>query len=127
MRRGFTLLELIVVIIILGVLATLGFTQYIKMVEKGRTAEAKTILGQLRTSQEAYNLEYGSRTANMADLAVDAPTACVVTHYFAYSTSATTGTATRCTAGAKAPPGPAQYTVTMTYTSGTWGGSAGYY
>jgi len=26
--RGFTLLELVVVIIILGVLATLGFTQY---------------------------------------------------------------------------------------------------
>jgi len=40
-RKGFTLLELIVVIIILGILASLGFSQYIKMVEKGRSAEAR--------------------------------------------------------------------------------------
>ena len=32
MKRGFTLLELVVVILIVGVLATLGFTQYGRMV-----------------------------------------------------------------------------------------------
>jgi prepilin-type N-terminal cleavage/methylation domain-containing protein len=40
-KKGFTLLELIVVIVIIGVLATLGLTQYASMVERGRSAEAK--------------------------------------------------------------------------------------
>ena len=61
-RKGFTLLELVVVVIILGILATLGFTQYTKMVEKGRTAEAKMILGQIRTAQVAYNQQFGGFT-----------------------------------------------------------------
>ncbi len=128
MRRGFTLLELIVVIIIIGILGTLGFTQYTKVLEKGRTAEAKAILGQMRTAQEAYYQERGSRTATIGDLAVESPTSCASTHYFSYSTDATTGTATRCTSGGKTPnaadPG---YTVTLNYATGAWGGTAGYY
>jgi len=127
MKKGFTLLELIVVIIIIGILGTLGFTQYTKVIEKGRTAEAKAILGQLRTAQEAYYLEYGSRTATMGNLALDAPAACTATHYFSYSTDATAGTATRCTLGGKTPNAGASYTVTVTYATGVWGGTAGYY
>ena len=127
MKKGFTLLELIVVIIIIGILATLGFTQYTKVIEKGRTAEAKAILGQMRTAQEAYMLEYGSRTAIIGNLSVEVPTSCVSTHYFSYSTDATTGTATRCTVGGKTPNATASYTITLTYSTGVWGGTAGYY
>lgn len=87
MRKGFTLLELIVVIIIIGILATLGFTQYTKTLEKGRATEAKFLLGQIRSSQTAYNLEYGSYATDIAYLAVGAPTTCTQTHYFNYSVS----------------------------------------
>lgn len=138
MKRGFTLLELIVVIIILGILATLGFTQYTKMIEKGRTSEAKMILGQLRTAEEAYKLEYGNYVAYSgasSSLPIDVPTACAVTHYFSYAvtvagagpTSTFIATATRCTAGGKAPnfTGTA-YTVTLT-NAAVWGGTPGYY
>jgi prepilin-type N-terminal cleavage/methylation domain-containing protein len=127
MKRGFTLLELVVVIIIVGILATLGFTQYTKVAEKGRTAEAKAILGQIRTAQIAYNQEYGSYTATIANLAVSVPTAATTTHYFTYSTSDTVATATRCTAGGKTPNATAAYSITVSYAAGTWGGSAGYY
>lgn len=127
MRKGFTLLELVVVVIILGILATLGFTQYTKMVEKGRTAEAKMILGQIRTAQVAYNQQYGGYISVLANLAVEAPSACAATHYFSYSVSNTTGTATRCTTGGKAPDGGTAYTLTLAYGTGTFGGSAGYY
>ncbi len=129
MKRGFTLLEIIVVIIIIGILATLGFTQYAKVTEKGRTAEAKVVLGSMRTAQEVYKLQYGSYTATIGNLAVEAPVNCTqTTHYFSYGTDATTGTATRCTAANGKQPGAASaYTITITYSTSAWGGTAGYY
>jgi len=127
MRKGFTLLELIVVIIIIGILGALGFIQYTKVVERGRSAEAKDILGQMRTAEEAYDQKKGIYTGTIGDLMVEAPTTCTATHYFQYSTSDTVGTATRCTASGKTPNASNTYTVTMTYASSAWGGSAGYY
>jgi len=128
-KQGFTLLELIVVIIIIGILATLGFTQYTKMVEKGRSAEAKMILGQIRTAQAAYNQEYGANATDISLLAVGiANNTCDTAHYFSYIATGTTGTATRCAASGKTPNyiGTA-YTITVSYDAGVWGGSAGYY
>jgi len=127
MRKGFTLLELIIVIIIIGILATLGFTQYTKMVEKGRTAEAKTILGQLRSAEAANFLERNAY-ATVANLPIEAPAACVGTHYFSYACAAATGTciATRCIAGGKAPNSTVAYIITVTQ-AGVWGGTPGYF
>ena len=53
MKKGFTLLELIIVIIILGILATIGVSQYQGTIEKGREAEARSILGSMRTAMVA--------------------------------------------------------------------------
>ena len=127
MKKGFTLLELIVVIVILGILATLGFTQYTKMVEKGRTAEAKITLGQIRSAQFAYYQEYGAYTTTFGNLIVDSPTACTgATNYFSYNSNATTSTATRCTSGGKAPNAVTAYSITLSHV-GLLGGDAGYY
>ena len=129
MKKGFTLLELIIVIIIIGVLATLGFTQYTKVVERGRIAEARAILGSLRTAQQAYYLERGFYATTLTDLAVDAPTSAATTHYFIYRASNVSATATRCSTGqaCKTPLAVAAYTITLNYAGGTWGGTAGYY
>jgi prepilin-type N-terminal cleavage/methylation domain-containing protein len=43
-RRGFTLIELTVTLVILGILATLSANAYIAVVEKGRWAEAREVL-----------------------------------------------------------------------------------
>ena len=55
--KGFTLLELIIVIIIVGVLATLGFTQYGAMIEKSRGGEARQTISTLRSHLTAKNYE----------------------------------------------------------------------
>jgi len=145
MRKGFTLLELIVVIIIIGILATLGFTQYSRMIEKARGAEARAILGDIRKLAIARVMEIGVAnvgTITDANLNIGAtlgqdipgPAACLATHYFRYSATKANPmviTATRCVAGGKNPQGVAGNTLSLTYnfTTGldTWGPAASVY
>ena len=131
MKKGFTLLELIVVIIIVGILATLGFAQYTKTLEKGRSAEAKAILGNLRSAEAAYYEEYGVYSTDVAAISINAPIGCTSTHYFNYTATSTlqasgVGSALRCTTSGKTP-NAGTYTVNVTWMSGVWGGTAGYY
>jgi len=51
MKRGFTLIELVVVMVIIGILISLGVPQYITTVERGRAAEGVSILGAVRSAQ----------------------------------------------------------------------------
>jgi prepilin-type N-terminal cleavage/methylation domain-containing protein len=141
MRKGFTLMELIIVIIIVGILATVGFGQYQRIIERGRTAEAKTMLGQIRTAQEAYKTEFGTYAmdiigapANIRSILVDTtvPTACQLSHYFMYTILSADETtfsaqADRCTAAGKEPniPAGSVYLITIDQ-DGTLGGDAAY-
>lgn len=119
MKKGFTLLELIIVIVILGILATLGFSQYTKMVERGRAAEARMILGQMRTAAIAYHQEFTAWPGSITDLAVSVTDdTCDSQHHFKYTSAGTTGTATRCTSGGKSV-GPGNYSITLGYDTGS--------
>ena len=126
MRKGFTLVELIIVIIIVGIMAPVALTQYNKVVEKSRGAEARMILGNLRSSEIANNYDAGAYIS-VTSLGIGAPdSTCATTHYFSYAcTTAGTCTATRCTAGGRTPNGGSGWTKTLDIT-GTWTGTAGY-
>ena len=143
MKKGFTLLELIVVVIIIGILATLGLTQYGRAVERGRGAEAKTILGTIRGQAAAHYLEYNSLTtpafdntrAGIGTADDQIPSADRASHYFRYGISATatllTATATRSGAtgrGGLSPAATRTLILTTTYPAGTdtWTGTGGY-
>lgn len=119
-KQAFTLIELVVVIIIIGVLAIFGLTTYFKTIEKSRGSEAHSNLAILRTLQQAYFLE-NDTYVNLATLPnVGLPGgssySCGGTNYFFQyeclaSGSASPGTcrAYRCTSGGKPRPASAGY------------------
>ncbi len=54
MKKGFTLLELIIVVIIIGILVGIALPRFMGVAEKARSAEGASILGALRSSQIRY-------------------------------------------------------------------------
>lgn len=108
MRKGFTLLELVVVIIILGILGTLGTSQYFRMIERSRGAEARAIMGQIRSMAAGmymnnYNITgFDNNEAGIGSSSEQVPSVCRSTHYFYYNitnhdASNLTVVAQRCT------------------------------
>jgi len=120
MRRAFTLLELMVVIILIGILASLGTVSYTSVIEKARRGEAASILGTMRQMAIITFQESGAYPTTAAQLqsllgAGFAAGACNGSYYFQYSMDAAgTGTATRCAAAGKPPQGIAGDTMTLT-------------
>ncbi len=126
--NGFTLLELIIVIIIVGILAVLGLTQYTTVTEKGRSGEAKGMLGALRKAELAYYLENTAYATDITQLSVSAPTSCSPSHYFWYVYHAAdcecngkpSVRAARCTSGGKPPYGSVECGVWLCIESGAF-------
>ncbi|MBL7197237.1 MAG: prepilin-type N-terminal cleavage/methylation domain-containing protein [Candidatus Omnitrophica bacterium] len=56
---GFTLLELVVVVIIIGILAALAIPRYMVTTERARSAEGVLILDGIRKSQMRYYQQWG--------------------------------------------------------------------
>lgn len=57
-QAGFSLVELMVVVAIIGVLAAVAVPQINKYIAKARQSEAKTILSSIYTSEKAFYAEY---------------------------------------------------------------------
>jgi prepilin-type N-terminal cleavage/methylation domain-containing protein len=69
-RKGFTLVELAVVIVIIGVLAAFGVPQFLKSVERSKAGEAFNYLAAVRSAQERYVAKEGVYTSVGSDLDV---------------------------------------------------------
>ncbi len=67
-ETGFTLIELMIVVAIIGILAAIAIPNYLNYQCKAKQAEAKSNLGAIRTMEEAYFAANDAYTTSTADI-----------------------------------------------------------
>src|SRR5438874_1783248 len=70
-EQAFTLVELMIVVVIIGVLSAIAIPTFSSYVYKSRTSEATEFLGVIKLREESYRSEYGAYcpTNTLTDLA----------------------------------------------------------
>ena len=67
-RKGLTLIELLIVMVIVAILGAIAIPMYTGYMTRARRADAKTALEQLRAAQEMRRAEYGSYSTSIVAL-----------------------------------------------------------
>jgi type IV pilus assembly protein PilE len=100
-NSGFTLLELIIVIVIIGILASIAMPRFFRTAERSRAVEALSMLGSIRTAMQRYYAANGAYTgATLDNLDIDNPNNATLypNALFSYTLAVPTGTTFTATA-----------------------------
>ncbi len=110
-QRGVTLIELMIVVVIVGILASIAYPSYSDYVSRARRTDGKTFLMDIAARQERFYADRNSYTDDLADLGMAANGGAYLSSEGFYSGSVAAGAA-----------GIARsYTITVTPTA-KWGG-----
>jgi len=100
-RKGFTLIELMIAVVIIGILAALAIPRFMSATTKAKQSEAKGILKQIYTMQRTYFQQEDvylaaadNADANWATLGVEISTEAAYVYSCAITASTFTATAT---------------------------------
>ena len=63
-EKGFTLIELMIVVVIIGILAALAIPRFMRATTKSKQSEARQVLKQIYSMQRAYRQEYNTYWGN---------------------------------------------------------------
>ena len=70
-ERGFTLIEIAIVLVLVGILSTMAIYVYRMMINKARMTQAKTVLGHLTKTEATYFSDHDRYTDNVSLLDFD--------------------------------------------------------
>ncbi len=72
-KRGFSLIELMITVVIISILASVAYPQYQRMITRSKQTEAKTMLQAIATSQQLYRSIHQNYANSLNELDLELP------------------------------------------------------
>jgi type IV pilus assembly protein PilE len=112
-QKGFTLIELMIVVAVIGILAGIAYPNYTQYVRRGKAAEATSTLANLKSRMEQYFQDNKTYADVGGGVVAPCSPAAGSTKYFTYSCTTQTATTFTLTATPVSGQGVDNFTFTI--------------